>query len=71
MGLNWYWNQYLRLTFEYDQSSYLGGCSTGAMSGSDGVSGCQTGNLATYLPNSQVQNRPDEKVFMQRIQLTF
>lgn len=71
VGLNWYWNQYLRLTFEYDQSSYLGGCSTGAMSGIDGVSGCQTGNLATYLPNSQVQNRPDEKVFMQRIQLTF
>lgn len=71
IGLNWYWNQYLRFTFEYDQSSYLGGCSTGAMSGIDGVSGCQTGYLSTYLSNSQVQNRPDEKVFMQRIQLTF
>jgi phosphate-selective porin OprO and OprP len=71
IGLNWYWNQYLRFTFEYDQSSYLGGCSTGAMNPSNGTIGCQVGNMETYLPNSQVQNRPDEKVFMQRIQVTF
>jgi len=64
IGINWYWNQYLRFTFEYDQSSYLGGCSTGA-------DGCQIQDMGTFLPTSQVQNRPDEKVFMQRIQVTF
>ena len=71
IGLNWYWNQYLRFTFEYDQSSYQGGCSTGAMNSAYGTPGCQMGNMGTYLPSSQVQNRPDEKVFMQRIQVTF
>jgi phosphate-selective porin OprO/OprP len=71
IGLNWYWNQFLRFTFEYDQSSYLGGCSTGSKLVAYGTPGCQTGNMGTYLPSSQVANRPDEKVFMQRIQVTF
>ena len=71
IGLNWYWNQYLRFTFEYDQSSYVGGCSTGSKEIAYGTPGCQMGHLGTFLPSSQVQNRPDEKVFMQRIQVTF
>lgn len=71
IGLNWYWTQNLRFTFEYDQSSYLGGCSTGAMNATDGTPGCQMGAMDTYLSTSQVINRPDEKVFMQRIQITF
>jgi phosphate-selective porin OprO/OprP len=71
IGLNWYWNQYLRFTFEYDQSSYVGGCSTGSQDPAYGATGCQMGNMGTFLPNSQIQNRPDEKVFMQRIQVTF
>lgn len=71
IGVNWYWNANLRFTFEYDQSSYIGGCSTGAMNASDGKQGCQMNSLDTYLTTSQVLNRPDEKVFMQRIQLTF
>ena len=71
IGLNWYWTQNLRFTFEYDQSSYIGGCSTGGMSATDGTPGCQIGAMDTYLSSSQVMNRPDEKVFMQRIQITF
>jgi phosphate-selective porin OprO/OprP len=71
IGLNWYWNQFLRFTFEYDQSSYVGGCSTGAMDTTYGTPGCQMGNMGTYLASSQIQNRPDEKVYMTRIQLTF
>lgn len=71
IGLNWYWNTNFRLTFEYDQSNYMGGCSTGAMNASAGTPGCLTGALDTYLTSSQVINRPDEKVFMQRVQITF
>lgn len=71
IGLNWYWTQNLRFTFEYDQSSYVGGCSTGAMNATDGTPGCQLGSMDTFLSSSQVINRPDEKVFMQRIQITF
>jgi phosphate-selective porin OprO/OprP len=71
IGLNWYWNANLRFTFEYDQSSYIGGCSTGAMNANTGTPGCQMGSPDTYLTTSQVINRPDEKVYMQRVQLTF
>lgn len=71
VGLNWYWNQFLRFTFEYDQSSYLGGCSTGAMDATDGTPGCQLGNMSTYLASSQILNRPDEKAYMTRVQITF
>jgi phosphate-selective porin OprO/OprP len=72
IGLNWYWNQFLRFTFEYDQSSYTGGCSTGGYDSALGSTGCQVfSNPGTYLAGSQVRNRPDEKIIMQRIQVTF
>ncbi|HBB52623.1 MAG TPA: hypothetical protein DCZ80_01810 [Legionellales bacterium] len=71
IGLNWYWNQYLRFTFEYDQTKYVGGCSTGAMNATTGTPGCLMGSNDTYLSSSQVINRPDEKVYMQRVQISF
>ena len=41
------------------------------MNASDGKQGCQLNSPDTYLSTSEVINRPDEKAFMQRIQLTF
>ncbi len=70
IGLNWYWSRFIRWTMEYDFTSFVGGCSTGA-----GSNNCLTNAedifSDTYLSSSQVMNRPPEKIFMTRIQLQF
>ncbi len=70
IGFNWFWNENLRITTEYDQTQFTGGCSTGAMSNPDSP-GCLTGGNYTSTIDSQVINRPMEKIFMQRLQVTF
>lgn len=71
IGLNWFWTSHLRVTTEYDQTQFVGGCSTGALN-SPVTPGCLTApsSYRTAL-NSQVVNRPAEKVIMQRFQITF
>ena len=85
IGFNWYWNQFLRISSEYDQTNFVGGCSTGAVNPSTGqISGCLTNastqaivgpysglNASTFLSSSQVLNRPVERIFMTRIQVQF
>ncbi len=67
VGLHWYWNDYFSVMMEYDQSSYVGGCSTGAIDPLTNPNpGCLTGT-----PGGNVINRPSEKVFMQRLKLIF
>ncbi len=67
VGLHWYWNDYFSLQMEYDQSNYVGGCSTGALDPQTNKNpGCFTGT-----PGGRVINRPSEKVFMQRMRLVF
>ncbi len=70
IGFNWFWTENLRITTEYDQTQFTGGCSTGAMSNPNSP-GCLTGGAYTYAIDSQVINRPMEKIFMQRLQVTF
>jgi phosphate-selective porin OprO/OprP len=70
IGLNWFWNQFIKITTEYDYSSYVGGCSTGGLNAPVNP-GCLTGGLYIFAENSTVLNRPAEKVIMQRFQLTF
>ncbi len=72
IGLNWFWNRYLRITTEYAESSFQGGCSTGAINAPVNP-GCLTTNGLIYglASSSQVIDRPAEKIFMQRFQLTF
>lgn len=70
IGLNWYLNQNIKITTEYDQTRFIGGCSTGAMSAAFHP-GCLTSGTAATASSSQVTNRPDEQVIMQRVQLWF
>lgn len=70
IGLNWILNEYVRMVTEYDQTSFIGGCSTGALSAQENP-GCLTGGDATYALSSRVLNRPDEKILMQRVQIQF
>ncbi len=79
VSLNWFWSQYLRISAEYNQTSFIGGCSTGALDNQNGDTGC-LGNTSiiydqeitdTYLSSSRVVNRPTEKIFSARIQLQF
>lgn len=81
MGLNWFWNQYLRISAEYNQTTFLGGCSTGGLYNENGNTGCMGNTIIlplffptgsdVYLSSSQVVNRPTEKIFTARIQLQF
>jgi len=70
IGLNWILNKYVRVMTEYDQTRFTGGCSTGAMSSAQNP-GCLTSGNAALAVTSQVLNRPDEKVIMQRIQVQY
>lgn len=70
IGLNWLLNNNVKITTEYDQTNFVGGCSTGAMSAQYNP-GCLTSGTAATAATSQVINRPDEKVIMQRFQLHF
>ena len=70
IGLNWFWNEFVRFTFEYDYSSYTGGCSTGGLNAPNNP-GCLSGGFDIFKSTSQVVDRPAEKIFMQRIQLSF
>jgi len=70
VGVNWFLNRYVRMTTEYDQTRFVGGCSTGALTASINP-GCLTSGTAATASTSMVLNRPDEKVIMQRFQLQF
>lgn len=70
IGLNWILNKYVRVITEYDQTSFVGGCSTGAMSALQHP-GCLTSGDAALAATSQVLNRPNEMVIMQRIQVQY
>jgi phosphate-selective porin OprO/OprP len=69
--LNWYWNKNFRISTEYDQTQYVGGCSTGALN-SPITPGCLTApsNYTTAI-GSQVLNRPTEKLLVERILINF
>jgi phosphate-selective porin OprO/OprP len=69
--LNWYWNKYFRISTEYDQTQYRGGCSTGGIN-SPVTPGCLTAPTKFIrAENSEVLNRPTEKLIMQRFVLAF
>lgn len=58
VGINWFWNDNFRVTTEYDHTQFIGGFCKGSVFGDP----CESGIVA---------NRPAEKIFMQRFQLTF
>lgn len=68
--LHWYWNEFLRWSTEYDQTSFIGGCSTGGLNAPVNP-GCLTAGAYATAATSTVLNRPTEKLIMQRIQLIF
>ncbi len=68
--LHWYWNEHLRWSTEYDQTSFSGGCSTGGLNAPINP-GCLTAGSYATAATSSVVNRPSEKLIMQRIQLIF
>lgn len=70
IGINWFLNRNIAIMTEYDQTSFVGGCSTGALSAPENP-GCLTAGSYATASTSKVINRPDEKVIMQRIQLSF
>ncbi len=71
IGLHWYWSENFRISSEFEQTLFTGGCSTGAMQDPDHP-GCFSASPIYYRnKNSEVINRPTEKVFMQRFQLYF
>jgi phosphate-selective porin OprO and OprP len=70
VGLNWYWNRNIRFSTEYEQTTFIGGCSTGAMNAPTSP-GCVTGFLFGRGVDSSVINRPHEKMFSQRFQVFF
>ncbi len=71
LSLHWYWNKYFRMSTEYDQTAFVGGCSTGGLNAPVNP-GCLTAS-PKYIQaiNSEVLNRPTEKVVVQRIQIYF
>lgn len=70
VGLNWYWNKSLRITTEFDYSNFKGGCSTGGLNAPI-APGCLTAVEYATESTSTVLNRPNEIIYMQRIQITF
>lgn len=71
VGLLWYWSENFRISTEYEQTLFKGGCSTGAMEDPEHP-GCFSALPIYYRNvNSEVTNRPTEKVFMQRFQIYF
>jgi len=69
-GLNWYWNKNLRITTEFDYSTFKGGCSTGGLNAPTNP-GCLTALDYATASTSTVLNRPNEIIYMQRIQVAF
>lgn len=69
-GLNWYWNKNLRITTEFDYSTFKGGCSTGGLNAPTNP-GCLTALDYATASTSTVLNRPNEVIYMQRIQISF
>ncbi len=71
IALNWFLNPFVKMSTEFSDTKFTGGCSTGAYN--DPVNpGCLTANF-NYIgaPGSVVINRPDELVFLQRIKAEF
>lgn len=70
-GINWFWNEYFRMSTEFSHTQFVGGCSTGAYNDPN-TPGCLTANpYYVYAKDSKVINRPDENAFFQRIQFVF
>lgn len=70
VGINWILNPFVRVMMEYDQTQFVNGCSTGAMSASLNA-GCLTSGSAATALSSQIKNRPNEKIIMQRIEVQY
>ncbi|KGP62848.1 hypothetical protein EP47_14300 [Legionella norrlandica] len=70
IGINWFLNKNVVIMTEYDQTRFVGGCSTGALN-APVTPGCLTAGSYATAWTSQVLNRPNEKVIMQRFQLVF
>lgn len=70
VGLNWFWNRNIRISTEYNQTRFVGGCSTGGLN-SPVTPGCLTAGSYATASTSTVVNRPNENLFMQRMQLFF
>ena len=70
-GVNWFWNEYFRMSTEFSHTQFTGGCSTGAYN-DPYKPGCLTAGLEyVYAEGSKLINRPDENAFFQRIQILF
>ncbi len=70
VGINWFLNRNMVIMTEYDQTSFVGGCSTGALNAPE-TPGCLTAGDYATASTSKVRNRPNERVIMQRFQLSF
>ncbi|WP_058514891.1 porin [Legionella santicrucis] len=70
IGINWFFNRNIVIMTEYDQTNFIGGCSTGALNAPD-TPGCLTAGTYATASTSKVRNRPNERVIMQRFQLSF
>jgi phosphate-selective porin OprO/OprP len=71
VGVNWFWNEYIRMGTEFSHTQFVGGCSTGAYN-DPYKPGCLTAGFEyVYAKGSEVTNRPDENAFFQRIQIIF
>ncbi|MGM9452521.1 hypothetical protein ACTAZI_04210 [Legionella bozemanae] len=55
---------------EYAQANFVEGCSTGALNAPETL-GCFTAGDYATASTSKVRNRPNERVIMQRFQLSF
>lgn len=71
LALHWYWNASFRISTEYDQTNYIGGCSTGGLN-SPLSPGCLTAprNYINAVTSEQL-DRPTERLIMERFQLYF
>jgi phosphate-selective porin OprO/OprP len=70
IGINWFLNKNVVISTEYDQTSFVGGCSTGGLQAAV-TPGCLTAGIEATASTSRILNRPNEKVIMQRFQLSF
>lgn len=71
IALNWIWSEHFRMSSEFAHTSFKGGCSTGALSDPEHP-GCLTASEEyVTAPSSQVINRPNELVMLQRFFLIF
>ena len=65
-GLNWYWNQNVKLQLNYEHTSFDGGAVIGASNNAAG-----TTVTAANAAGTNIKDRPDEKAILARFQVAF